>query len=96
MFILDNILKKLGHVHCFSICFLSYALRLGVISVISSPWVIVVVEFLLQGPSYALTYLTIVAYANDIAPSGTSATMQGIAAGLDDGLGKKQDITSLN
>ncbi|XP_044749290.1 major facilitator superfamily domain-containing protein 6-like isoform X2 [Coccinella septempunctata] len=86
-FIGDNILKKLGHVTCFSVCFLCYALRLAVISMVSSPWIIVGVEFFLQGPSYALTYLTIVAYANDIAPSGTSATMQGIAAGLDDGLG---------
>ncbi|KAK9870859.1 hypothetical protein WA026_009817 [Henosepilachna vigintioctopunctata] len=82
----DNIMKKLGHINCFSLCFLCYALRLFLIS-IASPWIIIAIEFFLQGPTYALTYLTIVAYANEIAPQGASATMQGIAAGLDDGLG---------
>ncbi|KAL3267433.1 hypothetical protein HHI36_011560 [Cryptolaemus montrouzieri] len=83
----DNILKKLGHVNCFSVCFLFYAFRLIILSLVSSPWSIIAIEFLLQGPTFALTYVTIVAYANEIAPPGTSATMQGIAAGLDDGLG---------
>ncbi|KAK9870861.1 hypothetical protein WA026_009819 [Henosepilachna vigintioctopunctata] len=82
----DNIKKKLGHINCFSLCFLCYALRLFLIS-IASPWVIIAIEFFLQGPTFSLSYLTIVAYANDIASAGTSATMQGIAAGLDDGLG---------
>uniref|UniRef100_A0A1Y1LW25 Major facilitator superfamily associated domain-containing protein n=4 Tax=Photinus pyralis TaxID=7054 RepID=A0A1Y1LW25_PHOPY len=41
----------------------------------------------MQGPSYALIYTTIVAYANAISPPGMSATMQGIAAGMDDGFG---------
>lgn len=84
----DNILKKLGHVQCFSFCFFFYALRLSLISLVRNPWTIVIIEFVLQGPTFALTYITIVAYANEIAPPGASATMQGIAAGLDDGLGK--------
>ncbi|XP_044763782.1 uncharacterized protein LOC123320508 [Coccinella septempunctata] len=83
----DNILKKLGHVRCFSFCFLFYSLRLFLISIVPTPWTIVAIEFVLQGPTFALTYITIVAYANEIAPPGASATMQGIAAGLDDGLG---------
>lgn len=68
-------------------CFIFYALRLGLISISPNPWWILLVEFLMQGPTYALTYTTIVAYANAIAPAGASATMQGIAAGMDDGFG---------
>ncbi|KAJ8921768.1 hypothetical protein NQ315_008393 [Exocentrus adspersus] len=82
-----KILERFGHVHCFSMCFINYALRLGLISVVPSPWWVVPIEFLLQGPTYALTYTTIVAYANELAPPGASATMQGIAAGMDDGFG---------
>lgn len=85
---LGLILERFGHVRTFSMCFLFYALRLGLISVIPSPWWLLLTEFLLQGPTYALTYATIVAYAHDIAPDGMSATMQGLAAGMDDGFGK--------
>jgi len=46
----------------------------------------------MQGPTYALCYTTIVAYASAISPPGTSATVQGIVAGMDDGLGKFLDI----
>ncbi|XP_064212552.1 major facilitator superfamily domain-containing protein 6-A [Tribolium castaneum] len=82
-----KILDRIGHVHCFSMCFINYALRLGLISIAPSPWWIVPIEFFMQGPTYALTYTTIVAYANELAPPGASATMQGIAAGMDDGIG---------
>ncbi|XP_044257866.1 major facilitator superfamily domain-containing protein 6-A [Tribolium madens] len=82
-----KILDRFGHVHCFSMCFINYALRLGLISIAPSPWWIVPIEFFMQGPTYALTYTTIVAYANELAPPGASATMQGIAAGMDDGIG---------
>lgn len=81
------ILERFGHVHCFSMCFINYALRLALISVVPSPWWVVPIEFVFQGPTYALTYTTIVAYANELAPPGASATMQGIAAGMDDGFG---------
>lgn len=45
----------------------------------------------MQGPTYALCYTTIVAYASVVSPPGTSATVQGIVAGMDDGLGKFPD-----
>lgn len=67
--------------------FMFYALRLALISFAPTPWWIVPIELTMQGPTYALIYTTIVAYANAIAPPGMSATMQGIAAGVDDGLG---------
>ncbi|XP_054258940.1 major facilitator superfamily domain-containing protein 6-A isoform X4 [Macrosteles quadrilineatus] len=81
-----NILAAVGYKHCMSLCFLFYMLRLGLLSLISNPWWVLGVE-LLQGPSYALGYTTVVAYASNISPPGASATMQGIAAGMDDGFG---------
>lgn len=83
-----KILKKLGYGHSLTICFFNYALRLGAISLIPSPWWILVVELFMQGPTYALCYTTIVAYASEVSPPGTSATMQGLVAGMDDGFGK--------
>lgn len=41
----------------------------------------------MQGPTYALCYSTIVGYAAHVAPEGYSATVQGIVAGMDDGVG---------
>lgn len=83
-----KILKTLGYGHTLTLCFFNYALRLCLISFISDPWWIVAIELLMQGPTYALCYTTIVAYANAISPPGTSATMQGIIAGMDDGFGE--------
>lgn len=82
-----KILKKFGYGYTFTFCFVCYALRLGLISLAPTPWWVLPVEFFMQGPTYALCYTTIVAYASAVAPPGTSATVQGIVAGMDDGLG---------
>lgn len=82
-----KILKKFGYGLTFTFCFACYALRLGLISLVPNPWWAILVEFFMQGPTYALCYTSIVAYASTIAPPGTSATVQGIVAGMDDGFG---------
>lgn len=82
-----KIIKKLGYVHVMSLCFFFYAVRLGLISWIPNPWYLVGVELFFQGVTYALCYTCIVAYASAVAPPGTSATVQGLMAGMDDGLG---------
>lgn len=82
------ILKRIGYVHCLSFCFFMYAVRLGLISMITNPWWLVAIEAFMQGPTYALCYTCIVAYASAVAPPGTSATVQGLVAGMDDGLGR--------
>ncbi|PSN39063.1 hypothetical protein C0J52_10097 [Blattella germanica] len=82
-----KILKKIGYGHSFTFCFFAYSLRLGLISLIPSPWWIIPIELFMQGPTYAMCYTTIVAYASAVAPPGTSATMQGLVAGMDDGFG---------
>ncbi|XP_011164629.1 major facilitator superfamily domain-containing protein 6 [Solenopsis invicta] len=82
-----KILKKFGYGYTFTFCFVCYALRMGLISLAPTPWWVLPVEFFMQGPTYALCYTTIVAYASAVSPPGTSATVQGIVAGMDDGLG---------
>ncbi|XP_055920330.1 major facilitator superfamily domain-containing protein 6 [Eupeodes corollae] len=82
-----KILKKIGYVHCLSLCFFTYFIRLGLISLIVNPWWLVPIEMVMQGCTYALCYTCIVAYASAVAPAGTSATVQGLVAGMDDGLG---------
>lgn len=83
-----KILKKIGYVHCLSLCFAMYAVRLGLISLITNPWWLVAVELFMQGPTYALCYTCIVAYASAVSPPGTTATVQGLVAGMDDGVGE--------
>lgn len=83
-----KIIEVIGYGHCLSLCFLAYGIRLGLISMLKNPWWILPIELVMQGPTYALCYTTIVAYASAISPPGTSATTQGLVAGLDDGLGK--------
>lgn len=83
-----KIIEKIGYEHCLSLSFAFYALRLGLISMATNPWWLLPTEFFLQGPSFALCYTTIVAYASAVAPPGTSATMQGLVAGMDDGFGQ--------
>lgn len=83
-----KILKRIGYVHCLTFCFAMYAVRLGLISLITNPWYLVAIEFFMQGPTYALCYTCIVAYASAVSPPGTTATVQGLVAGMDDGAGK--------
>lgn len=82
-----KIIKKLGYVHCMSLCFFCYSVRLILIAWIPNPWYLVLVELFFQGCTYALCYTCIVAYASSVAPPGTTATVQGLMAGMDDGLG---------
>jgi len=81
-------LKKLGYDYTITFCFICYMVRLGLISVAPTPWWVLLIEFFMHGPSFALCLATIVAYANVIAPLGASATVQGLVQGVSDGLGK--------
>lgn len=87
-----RILKRIGYVHCLSFCFFMYSIRLVLISLIMNPWYLVVIELFMQGPTYALCYTCIVAYASAVSPPGTTATVQGLVAGMDDGVGKQKKI----
>ncbi|KAG5313455.1 MFD6A protein, partial [Acromyrmex insinuator] len=86
-FLSGKILKKLGYGYTFTFCFVCYALRLGLISLATTPWWVLLIEFFMQGPSYALSYTAIISYANVITPIGASSTVQGLVQGVNEGLG---------
>lgn len=90
-----KILERFGHVTCFTLAFFSYSLRLWLISVVPSPWWVILIEFFLHGPSFAFAYTVIVEYANHVAPPGASATSQGVIAGIDDSLGKQLKLENV-
>ncbi|XP_034952172.1 major facilitator superfamily domain-containing protein 6-A [Chelonus insularis] len=82
-----KILKKFGYGYSLTFCFICYSLRLALISIVPNPWWAILVELFMQGPTYGLCYTIIVGFASVVAPPGTSATVQGIVAGMDDGFG---------
>lgn len=87
-FFSDKVLQKLGYGYTFTLCLVSYAIRLGLVSVVPTPWWIIAIEFLMIGPSFALSHATIMMFVNGISSSGISISVQGIVGGLKDGFGK--------
>ncbi|KYN13716.1 Major facilitator superfamily domain-containing protein 6 [Trachymyrmex cornetzi] len=86
-FLSGKILKKLGYGYTFTVCFICYALRLGLISLAPTLWWVLLTEFFMQGPSYALSFTAIISYGNVITPTGASSTVQGLVQGVNEGLG---------
>ncbi|XP_048003523.1 major facilitator superfamily domain-containing protein 6 [Leguminivora glycinivorella] len=82
-----KIIKRWGYGATLTLSLFCYALRLALISFIQHPWHLVFIESIMQGPTYALCYSCIVGYAAFVAPEGYSATVQGVVAGMDDGVG---------
>lgn len=82
-----RIIKRFGYGTTMTVALFCYGVRMVLISLIRHPWHLVFIESIMQGPTYALCYSTIVGYAARVAPAGYSATVQGIVAGMDDGVG---------
>uniref|UniRef100_A0A1E1VXZ2 Major facilitator superfamily (MFS) profile domain-containing protein n=1 Tax=Pectinophora gossypiella TaxID=13191 RepID=A0A1E1VXZ2_PECGO len=82
-----KIIKRWGYGTTMTLSLFCYGVRMALISLIQHPWHLVFIESVMQGPTYALCYSSIVGYAAHVAPDGYSATVQGIVAGMDDGLG---------
>ncbi|XP_072755579.1 major facilitator superfamily domain-containing protein 6 isoform X1 [Anoplolepis gracilipes] len=81
-----SILKKLGHINVMSLVLLIYAIRFMAYSIISNPWLFLILE-LLHGPSFGLCWPTMVSYGDKVTPSGTKATMQGFVGAVFEGIG---------
>lgn len=80
-------MNKFGYHYTLTFCFICYAIRLGLISLAPTPWWVLPIELFMEGPSYALSLITIVSYASVVAPPGTSVTVQGLVQGVNAGLG---------
>ncbi|XP_014474838.1 PREDICTED: major facilitator superfamily domain-containing protein 6 [Dinoponera quadriceps] len=85
-FLSGSVLKKLGHVNVMSLVLLVYAIRFMAYSIISNPWLFLILE-LLHGPSFGLCWPTMVSYGDKVTPSGTKATMQGFVGAIFEGIG---------
>ncbi|KAJ8688636.1 hypothetical protein QAD02_024431 [Eretmocerus hayati] len=85
-FICGDILRKIGHINVMSLVLLVYAIRFMAYSMITNPWLIIVVE-ILHGPSMGLCWPTMVSYGDKVAPSGTKATTQGFIGAVFEGIG---------
>ncbi|XP_050457331.1 major facilitator superfamily domain-containing protein 6 isoform X1 [Cataglyphis hispanica] len=85
-FVSGSILKKLGHINVMSLVLLIYAIRFMAYSLISNPWLFLILE-LLHGPSFGLCWPTMVSYGDKVTPSGTKATMQGFVGAIFEGIG---------
>lgn len=86
-FFSGKIINRWGYGATLTFSLFCYGVRMALISFIQNPWHLVFIEGIMQGPTYALCYSTIVGYAAKVAPEGYSATVQGIVAGMDDGVG---------
>ncbi|XP_005097128.1 major facilitator superfamily domain-containing protein 6 [Aplysia californica] len=87
LWVAGMIIEKIGLVSCLYLALLCYAVRLLVYSVLSNPWLVLLVEPT-HGVTVALMYAAASSYASIIAPPGMSATIQGLLAGLQFGFGK--------
>lgn len=84
-----TIMRKLGLVGCFHLCFLAFLIRLGSYATLvhwGSPWAVLPIE-LLHGITFGLTWSAGTAMSAAIAPPGLEATTQSAFQGLMFGLG---------
>lgn len=80
------VLKRLDHMHVFSIMFFTYAIIFGLYSIIENPIWILPVE-ILNGSLYGLTFAAALSYATLVTPVGSEGTLVGIVGMVFDGIG---------
>ena len=80
------IIKHVGAVPCLYMAMLAVALRFLGYSLLSNPWVVLVIEPL-HGVTFGIMWAAASTYAAMIAPPGMSATIQGLVSGVHFGIG---------
>ena len=80
------IIKRVGAVPCLYLAMLAVALRFLGYSLLSNPWVVLVIEPL-HGVTFGIMWAAASTYAAMIAPPGMSATIQGLVSGVHFGIG---------
>ena len=86
MFASGVIIKHVGAVPCLYMAMLAVALRFLGYSLLSNPWVVLVIEPL-HGVTFGIMWAAASTYAAMIAPPGMSATIQGLVSGVHFGIG---------
>uniref|UniRef100_T1J3H2 Major facilitator superfamily associated domain-containing protein n=1 Tax=Strigamia maritima TaxID=126957 RepID=T1J3H2_STRMM len=82
----DKLLKKIGHIQAMPVCIGCFAFRYICYSFLVNPWFILPLE-LINGITFGLFFAAVVSFASGNAPSGMTATMQGIQQGVYEGFG---------
>lgn len=80
------LLRKLGARGLLMVAMAAYVVRLGAFGLMPSVWWVLPIN-LLHGLTFAALWVAGVSYANQIAPPGMGATVQGLFAGIVMGLG---------
>jgi MFS family permease len=87
LFFSGKVIKKIGEVNCLYLAFIAYGIRFLSYSFLMNIWLVLPVE-LLHGVTFGLMFPAATMYANQIAPPGMSATLQGLVSGIHYGLGR--------
>lgn len=87
LFILGNIIEKLGHINSILVGLATLSLRFFLYFIITDPLWVLPVE-VLSGLGYALPYSAMTAYGAVIAPDCLKGTVQGLIGIAYQGLGK--------
>ena len=86
-FFSGTIVEKIGHVNCLCLSCAAFAVRMCAYSVLSNPWMVLVVEPL-HSITFGLFYAATSAYGSLITPKGLHGTIQSIIGSLYFGIGK--------
>ncbi|XP_031631871.1 major facilitator superfamily domain-containing protein 6-A isoform X2 [Contarinia nasturtii] len=85
-FISGWFITKIGHVNAMTLVLFVMGIRLICYSLLTNPWWVLPIEFS-QGMTFGISYTAMTMYANVVAPSGTSATLQGLVGAIFEGVG---------
>lgn len=81
------VVKKIGHFNCLCVSCAAFAVRMCAYSVLSNPWMVLLIEPL-HSITFGLFYAATSAYGSLITPKGLHGTIQGIIGSLYFGIGR--------
>ena len=82
----EALIKRWGHLNLLVAALVCYGIRLVIYAVIVHPWAVMPAE-LLHGITYGIGWACCVQFAAEIAPPGTTSTVQGLLGGVHWGVG---------
>lgn len=83
---IGRILKRVDHMHMFSIMFFTFTVIFGLYTIIKDPIWALPVE-VLNGIVFGLTYPAAISYADLISPTGAEGMLQGVVGTALNGIG---------
>lgn len=87
LFFSGRIIKIFGQIQCLYLTFIAYFVRFIAYSFLENPWAVIPIE-ITHGVTFGVCWAAASSYASIIAPTGLSATFQGLLTGIHFGIGK--------